>query len=100
MKFTTDELLPFSDVRTHLSKYVEDVECGQELVVTRHGKPIAALISAQRLYRYREFARLTGKLAVELQTAQIEPSPNSSLTQLVFELEKLLSEHREIIQIN
>jgi prevent-host-death family protein len=58
MKFSTDELMPFFEVRTGMSKHLDDVQAGKEIVITRHGKPEGALISAAQLYRYREVDRL------------------------------------------
>jgi prevent-host-death family protein len=46
MKFSTDELMPFFEVRTGMSKYLGDVQAGKEIVITRHGKPAGALVSA------------------------------------------------------
>jgi|FLLY01.1.fsa_nt_gi prevent-host-death family protein len=32
------------EAKTHLSKFLEEVENGEELVITRHGKAVARLI--------------------------------------------------------
>jgi len=57
MNFSTDELIPFSDARSGLSRVIEDVMGGRELVVTRHGKMTVALVAASQLYQYREMER-------------------------------------------
>jgi prevent-host-death family protein len=62
MKFSTDELMPFFEVRTGMSKHLDDVQAGKEIVITRHGKPEGALLSAAQLYRYREVDRLMVQL--------------------------------------
>lgn len=62
MKFSTDELMPFFEVRTGMSKHLDDVQAGKEIVITRHGKPEGALLSAAQLYRYREVNRLVVQL--------------------------------------
>jgi hypothetical protein len=36
MKFSTDELIPFFEVRTGMSKHLDDVQAGKEIVITRH----------------------------------------------------------------
>jgi hypothetical protein len=36
MKFSTDELIPFFEVRTGMSKHLDDVQAGEEIVITRH----------------------------------------------------------------
>jgi prevent-host-death family protein len=35
------------DAKTHLSSLVDEVEKGGEVVITRHGKPVARLVRAQ-----------------------------------------------------
>ena len=57
MNFSTDELIPFSDARSGLSRVVDDVMGGRELVVTKHGKMTVALVPASQLYQYREMER-------------------------------------------
>ena len=57
MNFSTDELIPFSDARSGLSRVVDYVMGGRELVVTKHGKMTVALVAASQLYQYREMER-------------------------------------------
>jgi len=57
MKFSSDVLIPFSDARSGLSRVIEDVMGGRELVVTRHGKMTVALVAASQFYQYREMER-------------------------------------------
>ena len=33
-----------SDAKTHLPRLLDDVEAGETIVITRHGKPIARLV--------------------------------------------------------
>ena len=35
------------DAKTHLSSLVDEVEKGHEIVITRHGKPVAKLVRAK-----------------------------------------------------
>jgi prevent-host-death family protein len=35
------------DAKTHLSSLVDEVEKGGEIVITRHGKPVAKLVRAK-----------------------------------------------------
>jgi prevent-host-death family protein len=38
------------EAKTHLSSLIDEVEKGREVVITRHGKPVARLVpTAQRL---------------------------------------------------
>ena len=57
MNFSTDELIPFSDARSGLSRVLEEVMGGRELVVTKHGKVTVALVAASQFYQYREMER-------------------------------------------
>ena len=36
------------EAKTHLSSLLDRVAAGEEVVITKHGKPIARLVSAQR----------------------------------------------------
>ncbi len=63
MRFSTDEIKPFYEVRQNLSKAIDEVERDSgEVVIAKHGKPVAALLSAAGLYRYREVDRLMVQL--------------------------------------
>lgn len=55
------------DANQHLSRYVEAVERGEEIIITRRGKPVAKIIgvgngqrltAAQRAIRERMLARM------------------------------------------
>ena len=39
------------DAKTHLSSLVDEVEKGGEIVITRHGKPVAKLVRADKFDR-------------------------------------------------
>jgi prevent-host-death family protein len=47
--------------KTHLSKLVEAVEAGEEVIIARAGKPVARLVPLQRP---RQLGRLRGRLTV------------------------------------
>ena len=36
------------DAKTHLSSLVDEVEKGGEIIITRHGKPVAKLVARKR----------------------------------------------------
>jgi prevent-host-death family protein len=46
------------EAKTHLSSLLERVERGEEVVITRHGKPIARLVPAERIDRERVSAAI------------------------------------------
>ena len=47
-------ILPASDVKAHFYKLIEGVKVGNEIVVTKNGKPTVAMLSAQDLSSLRE----------------------------------------------
>jgi prevent-host-death family protein len=91
MKFTSDELMPFFEVRTGMSKFLMDVQTGKDIVITRHGKPTGALISAAKLYRYREQERIMSELLSLLKSVTPLPKLDAAQAALVREAEQLLA---------
>jgi prevent-host-death family protein len=89
MKFSTDELMPFFEVRTGMSKHLDNVQTGKEIVITRHGKPEGALVSAAQLFRYRELERVITELTVLLNAATAA-KPDKALLALTNEAGKLI----------
>ena len=93
MKFSTDELMRFFAVRTGMSKHLDDVQAGKEIVITRHGKPEGALISAAQLYRYRELERVIAELTALLTSTTVKP--DKAFLALTSEAGKLLAKTAE-----
>ena len=63
-----------SDAKTHLPQLLDEVERGETLVITRHGRPIARLTpetdrrredTDQAIAAIRALRRRTGKITVE-----------------------------------
>lgn len=50
------------EAKTHLSKLLEQVEAGEEIVIARHGRPIARLVPVQRAPVRRELGTWKGKV--------------------------------------
>ena len=71
-----------------MSKHLDDVQAGKEIVITRHGKPEGALISAAQLFRYREVDRLMVQLLELLTQDDAKPVNDSRLNQII-ELAKM-----------
>ena len=40
-----------SEAKTHLPRLLDDVERGETIVITRHGRPIARIVPEQALHR-------------------------------------------------
>ena len=89
MKFSIGELMPFFEVRTGMSKRLDDVQVGKEIVITRYGKPEGTLISAAQLYRCRELERVIVELTARLTTTAVKP--DKAFLALTSEAGKLLA---------
>ena len=50
------------EAKTQLSKLLQQVEAGDEIVIARHGKPIARLVPLQRTATPRQLGSLRGKI--------------------------------------
>ena len=83
MKFSPNELMPFFEVRTGMSKHLDDIQAGKEIVISRHGKPKGALLSAAQLFRYREIDRLMVKLLGLLTQDDAKPVNDLRLNQII-----------------
>lgn len=77
-----------------MSKHLDDVQAGKEIVITRHGKPEGALLSAAHLYRYRELDRLIVQLLdVLAQRTHVESAiANEQIAAIVEQVESV-NEH-------
>jgi antitoxin (DNA-binding transcriptional repressor) of toxin-antitoxin stability system len=88
MKFSTDELIPFFEVRTCMFKHLDDVQAGKGIVITRHGKPEGALLSVARLFQCRENERVMGEV---LSLLKLAISQTAAQLAVVREAEQLLA---------
>lgn len=50
------------EAKTHLSKLLERVEAGEEIVIARNGRPVARLVPTQRDRSPRVLGSLRGKI--------------------------------------
>jgi prevent-host-death family protein len=50
------------EAKTQFSKLLQQVEAGDEIVIARHGKPIARLVPLQRTAAPRQLGSLRGKI--------------------------------------
>jgi prevent-host-death family protein len=93
MRFSSDEIQPFYEVRQNLSKAIDEVErgCG-EIVIAKHGKPVAALLSAEGLYRYRQLVHELCEYLAKSESKTDDPieikNAKLSLRQLVATIKK------------
>lgn len=52
------------EAKTQLSRLIDQLKGDDEIVITKHGKPVAKLVSASRTTRPRTLGLLKGKLEV------------------------------------
>lgn len=50
------------DAKTHLSRLINRAEAGEEIVITRHGRPVARLIPIVKQGQPRKLGSLRGKV--------------------------------------
>jgi prevent-host-death family protein len=46
------------EAKTHLSRLLDQVERGEEIIITRHGEPVAKLVSVRALSGRQQIAKL------------------------------------------
>lgn len=95
MRFSTDETKGFSEIRQQFGDYVNAAIAGRETIVTKHGKPVAALVSAVDLYRYRELERVMALLVAafaesESNASIVAGATSNRLANLIEEAKSLL----------
>lgn len=66
------------DAKTNLSKLIERVEAGEEIVIARSGRPVARLVPAQRIS-----ARIPGSLRGRVRIAADFDEADDGLTDLM-----------------
>ena len=50
--------------KTHFSRYVEEVERGEEVIIARAGKPVARLVPLKARPRSRRLGLLEGRIRI------------------------------------
>lgn len=50
------------EAKARLSQLIQQVEAGDEIVIARHGKPVARLVPLQRTVAPRQLGSLRGKI--------------------------------------
>jgi prevent-host-death family protein len=56
------DVVNIHEAKTHLSRLVERVEGGEEVVIARAGRPVARLVPLARRTRPRVLGRLRGRI--------------------------------------
>jgi prevent-host-death family protein len=83
--------LPLSEVKSQLSGLVEQVRALEEqVVITRNGRPVAVLVSAEEFERWKETIEVRGDVALMKEIRAGLRALKSRKTRL-YTLEELLS---------
>jgi prevent-host-death family protein len=61
------------EAKNHLSALLELVEQGEDILITRHGKPVARLVPPEGAYRKHEAEQAAAR--IRARAAALQPSP-------------------------
>ena len=70
------EKVNIHEAKTHLSRLIEKVEAGEEIVIARAGRPVARLVS----YRKTTRPRMPGRWRDQIVVAPDFDAPNAEIT--------------------
>jgi prevent-host-death family protein len=73
------DLINIHDAKTHLSRIVEDVAAGREVIIAKAGRPMARLVPLEATVTKKTLGLLKGKI-------KIPPDFNSPLPDSVMQL--------------
>jgi prevent-host-death family protein len=62
-EFSMKEVINIQEAKTHLSRYVDKVAAGEELVIGKAGKPLAKLVPYKAPRQPRKLGLLAGELS-------------------------------------
>jgi prevent-host-death family protein len=58
------ETVNIHEAKTHLSRLVQRVEAGEEIVISRAGKPVARLVPLAQQLKPRVFGQMRGRITI------------------------------------
>jgi prevent-host-death family protein len=58
------QVINIHEAKTHLSRLVESVAAGEEVIIAKAGKPVARLVALAKPAGRRELGLLAGKMAI------------------------------------
>jgi prevent-host-death family protein len=62
MSITVSDIIPFTQARANLSALIDDAGRGRETIITKDGRPAAALIDAQKLDHYHRLENAAAQI--------------------------------------
>ena len=65
------------EAKTQLSKLLAAAEAGEEVIIARHGKPVAKLVPVEEVRPKRRFGSMKGR--IELDESFFDPLPEEEL---------------------
>jgi prevent-host-death family protein len=65
------------EAKTQLSKLIAAAEAGEEVIIARHGKPVARLVPVEETRPKRRFGSMKGK--IKLDESFFDPLPEEEL---------------------
>ena len=71
------KMVDVNQAKAHLSHLLSEVESGEEIAITRDGKPVARLVAYERKGK-RRFGALAGRIAID--DSFHEPLPEAELS--------------------
>jgi prevent-host-death family protein len=57
-------ILNIHEAKTHLSKIIDEVAAGREVIIAKAGKPMARIVPLTNVVRPKKFGLLKGKIKV------------------------------------
>jgi prevent-host-death family protein len=67
------------EAKTHLSRLIERVLAGEEVIVSRNNKPVIKLVRAEPVAKKPLLGALKGKVAFDLDQGFFDPLPEDEL---------------------
>ncbi len=62
MSIAVSDIIPFTQARANLSSLIDDASQGRETIITKDGRPAAALIDAQKLDYYHRLENAAAQI--------------------------------------
>lgn len=71
------------EAKTRLSQLLDQVECGEEIIITRHGEPVAKLVSVRAQTGRNQIAMLIAETRERRKGQDRGRKPGTSLRELI-----------------
>jgi len=77
-----NRIVPAGEARSQLPTILDQVEAGDEVTITRHGRPVAVVVRPEMLRRQRaaKVLAMAAELEEQLERARHSPRPTGGLS--------------------